>query len=119
MATTSSMIAELPASPDEPARAWAAAGSPCVSVYMPCLIDPQLVVPSALCEADYWQDHARLRDWAQHDPDALGVIRDVLDPVEAAQWDEADATAEDPGHFGVAADRWSREIREIVAKLVP
>jgi secernin len=33
--TTASLVADLPADPDEPLRAWAALGSPCASVYLP------------------------------------------------------------------------------------
>ena len=45
-ATTASMVAELPADPDAPIRAWVALGSPCASVYVP--VFPPLGVPAEL-----------------------------------------------------------------------
>ena len=48
-ATTASMVAELPADPDAPLRAWVALGSPCASVYVP--VFPPLGVPTELAPA--------------------------------------------------------------------
>lgn len=123
-ATAASLVAELPADPDEPQRAWAALGSPCVSVYLPLfpdVTDPSTgagTVPACLTDPGTWQrfDVLRRRVEAARDttnssmsndlssidpsPDDLGAgtlaaIRDVLGPLEDALWDEADELVAD------------------------
>ena len=100
-ATTSSMIASLPRSADEPLRAWVAPGNPCVTVFVPTFgtdgVAPELSDPAT------WHRFEALRDRVEaaraDDPegaavDALSQVRAVLAPVEAELWDEADALVE-------------------------
>jgi secernin len=96
-ATASSLVAELAGDRDRPLRAWVAPGSPCVSVFVP--VFPPDGVPAALGEPATWTRVRALRDRveAEHGADALGEIRAVLAPVEAALWDEADDVADDAG----------------------
>lgn len=101
--TTSSMIAELPANPDAPLRAWVAPGNPCVSVYVP--VFPPLAVPAALGDAAVWQKFAALRDRVEADTGALPEIREEFDPIEAELWSEADDVAMSP-------ERQSRFVEE-------
>jgi secernin len=105
-ATTASMVAELPADRAAPARAWACLGSPCASVYVPC-VPP--AVPHEMRDAAQWERFARLRDRVEADGGALAEVRAELAPVEADLWDEADTLAEtdDPSvHAGFAARAW-------------
>ncbi|HEY3722635.1 MAG TPA: hypothetical protein VGN59_04645 [Acidimicrobiia bacterium] len=88
-ATTASIVADLPADPDAPLRAWVALGSPCASVYIPAF--PPFGLPTELGRTGTWQRFARLRDRVEADPDALHAIRGRLAPVEAALWARADA----------------------------
>ncbi|MEX2393657.1 MAG: C69 family dipeptidase [Actinomycetota bacterium] len=78
--TTAAMVCELPEDPTVPVRAWAALGSPCVSVFVP--FDPAIGVPSVLGEESAWHRFATLRDRVEADPDALAEIRSVLRPLE-------------------------------------
>jgi secernin len=113
-ATTSSMIAWLPADPDGLVRGWVAPGNPCVSVFVPTF-GTDGVTPE-LAAAETWERFRRLRDRVEaartDDGDggaaALGRIRSVLAPVEAALWDEADELSElgDPG--GEQRRAWAR-----------
>jgi secernin len=109
-ATTSSMIASLPRSGDEPLRAWIAPGNPCVSVFVPTFgtdgAAPALADPATWHRFESLRDRveaARAADAADagagRDVEVLGEVRAVLAPVEAELWDEADAIAErDPRH---------------------
>jgi secernin len=92
--TNASMVAELPADSDSPARAWVALGSPCVSVYIP--VFPPACVPSELGEADSWARFARLRDRVEGVAEELIEIRGVLSSIEAELWAEADDHCDDP-----------------------
>ncbi|MFN8036611.1 MAG: hypothetical protein U0V73_11805 [Acidimicrobiia bacterium] len=94
-ATTASMIARLPANPDEVARGWFALGSPCASVYVPAFLPDQ--VPPDLADALLWARFAALRDRVEADGAALDAVRAVLGPLEAELWHEADSVADDPG----------------------
>jgi secernin len=87
-ATTASMVAELPANPDAPMRAWVALGSPCVSVYVP--VFPPLIAPPELGTAETWARFAALRDRVEADPAALAPTRAALAAVEAELWDATD-----------------------------
>jgi dipeptidase len=105
--TTSSMIAELPADPDTPARAWVALGTPCASVYVP--VFPPAAIPAELGDPDTWRRFAALRDRVERDPDALGEVRAVLGPIEADLWARADAAAiaADPAErLAVVGESW-------------
>jgi hypothetical protein len=104
--TTSSMIAELPADPEAPLRAWVAPGSPCVSVYVPVF---PLAVPAALGEPQTWERLAALRDRVERDPDALAEIRAVFGPLESELWAEADDVAERcDSHRAFVEGAWDR-----------
>jgi hypothetical protein len=46
-------------------------------------------VPRALSEPATWDRFDALRQRAERDPDALGTIRAVLDPLERQLWAEA------------------------------
>ncbi len=92
-ATTSSIVAELPADPDTPVRAWVALGSPCASVYVP-VFPPD--VPATLAQMSTWQRFARLRDRVEADADALATVHAELASVESALWAEADEVAAEP-----------------------
>jgi secernin len=103
--TTSSMIAELPASPDDPLRAWIALGTPCASVYVP--VFPPGAVPAALGQPSTWARFAALRDRVETDAAELPAIRAVLGPVETELWQRADADATDaPAHDACMLEAW-------------
>jgi secernin len=91
--TTSSMVAELPADPDDPIRAWFALGTPCTSIYVPAF-PPRHVAP-ALAEPATWHRFAALRDRVEADGAELAEVREVLGPLEADLWARADADARD------------------------
>jgi hypothetical protein len=80
--TTASMVVVVPAGHAPGIRVWAALGNPCVSVYAP--IGFGHAVPSLLGDEAMWWRFARLRDRVEADPGAIGRIRAVLAPVEAA-----------------------------------
>jgi secernin len=86
-ATTASMIVAAPRDPTAPIRLWALLGNPCVSVYVPMQVGEP--VPAPLGDATTWRRFARLRDAVDQDAAALGRIRAVLGPVEAASVDRA------------------------------
>jgi secernin len=94
--TTASMVCELPVDGEEVVRAWFALGSPCASVFVPAF--PPYVAPE-LAAPEEWLRFAALRDRVERDADALAAVREVLAPIEAELWDEADARAgdADPG----------------------
>ena len=103
-ATTSSMVAELPAGGGGGAdalaaggavRAWVALGSPCVSVYVPVFLPD--AVPAELASPTEWQRFAVLRQRVEDDPPSVEKVRAVLGPVEADLWNEADSVSDDAG----------------------
>lgn len=111
-ATAGSMIAELPADPEAPLRAWAAVGNPCVSVFVPLF--PTAAVPGMLADPATWAAVERLRSAVEHAADAdrdagidaLREVRAELGPLEAALWDEADeVAAKGPEAHRAFADR--------------
>jgi secernin len=87
-ATTASIVAELPADSGAPVRAWVALGSPCASVYVP--VFPPHAVPAALGLPATWHRFATLRKQVESGPDQLAVVREVLAPLEAELWENAD-----------------------------
>jgi secernin len=124
-ATTSSMIASLPRSTDEPMRAWVAPGNPCVAVFVPTFgtggVAPELADPATWHRFEALRDRveaARATD-STADPTAdptagegdgagaLAEVRAVLAPVEDALWDEADEMAERAPADQV---RWARTL---------
>lgn len=76
--TTASVVARIPADPDDPLVYWASLGSPCVSVFLPLFVDGQ--VPAVLSrggdqpsdESPWWQCKRLLglveQDWERHAP---------------------------------------------------
>jgi hypothetical protein len=112
--TTSSIVAELPADPDQPLRAWVAAGNPCVSVFVP-VFPPH--TPAALSEPATWRLFAALRDRAEADEPFLGEVRSVLAPVEAALWREAEDVAPHPEKHAAFAERAWVQVREALSRL--
>jgi secernin len=120
MTTTSSMVARLPADPEAPARAWVAAGSPCVSVYVPLFpdaTDTAGAFPGALADEALWQHNAQLRNRVERHPEAIGTIRAVLDPIEAELWEEADDLVGRPGRWAAAAAEWGRRVTDAAIRL--
>ena len=98
--TTASMIVELRR--DTAARAWAALGNPCVSVYVPFF--PPAIAPG-LADPAQWQRFAALRDRVEKEPGELANVRAVLAPVEAELWAaaaDADATGSDAARAAFA-----------------
>ncbi|MEX0682174.1 MAG: C69 family dipeptidase [Dehalococcoidia bacterium] len=89
--TTSSIIAELPADPETPMRAWVAPGNPCVSLFLP--VFPPYAVPTALADPATWRALTTLRDHVEADSSALPEIRAVFAPLESELWCEADEIA--------------------------
>jgi hypothetical protein len=92
--TTSAIVCELPADPDLPARAWVALGSACASVFVP--VFPPDLVTAELSDEKVWRRFAALRDRVEADGEALARVREVLAPLEAELWEEADGAASDP-----------------------
>lgn len=119
-ATTSSMIAALPAEAGMPVRAWAAPGSPCVSVYLPLLLSgEEAVVPAVLGDETVWHRLAGLRDRVEgpEGADAIAAVRSVLDPIEAELWEEAASIPGEPASWRPVAAAWSRRVAEAVESL--
>lgn len=125
MATTSSIVADLPRDPQAPVRCWVAPGSPCVSVYVPAF-PPQSACPGGaladvLGDERAWRDVATLRDLVVADTNgAAGVLTDVraaLDPLEAEIWAEADDIAPSPGQWSTSAVQWSGRVRAALSDL--
>ncbi len=115
--TTSSMIAELPADPGQPLRAWVAPGQPCVSVYVP--VFPPDAVPPALGDPAVWRSFAALRDRVEADGEALAEIRGVFGPLESKLWAEADEVAGDPAsRAAFVAEAWKR-VAKALGSLAP
>jgi secernin len=113
--TTSSMIAELPAGPDRPLRAWVAPGQPCVSVFVPVF---GTHAPSSLGDPEIWHAFAALRDRAEADARALADIRGVFGPLEAELWAEADAASARPQkREAFAEDAW-RRVAQALSRLI-
>jgi secernin len=113
--TTSSMVADLPADPGEPLRAWVAPCSPCVSVYVP--VFPPDAVPAALADPATWRAFAALRDRVEADSAALEPIRAAFAPLEAELWREADDVAPHPERRAAFVEGAWRRVSEAVASL--
>lgn len=111
--TTSSIIAELPADPSRPLRAWVASGQPCVSVFLP-VFPPH--IPAALSDPVTWHAFGALRDRVEANGDTLSDIRAAFAPVEAALWAEADAIASQPSRHAAFAEAAWRMVSEALAK---
>lgn len=112
--TTSSMVAELPADPAAPLRAWVASGSPCASIFAPAFPP---AVASALADVDTWQAFAALRDRIESDESALADVRAALGPLEADLWREADEIAEQPERYSAFISDASERVVTALASL--
>ena len=110
--TTASLIAVLPTevAAGAPLRAYVALGSPCVSIYVPAFVrtaaGPPPFVPRELSNETMWWAAEALRQRVEEDPDALGPIREILDPVEEELWFEAGQIAETPDRWPDVAGSW-------------
>jgi hypothetical protein len=121
--TTASMVADLPADPEQPQRVWAASGTPCSSVYLPVgVIGNEAVVPSVLGDVDAWRSFSALSRTVerpgQDGGDALAAIRASLAPVEATAWADADELWDSRAgadRWRQAAAGWDRLVRDAVA----
>jgi secernin len=115
-ATAASMICELTADVAAPLRAWVAAGSPCVSVYVP--VFPTSAVPPELADEATWARFLTLRDRVEQDGAELGRVRAVLAPVEADLWAEADeVVAAAPSRRQAFVDRAWRRVDDALISL--
>ncbi len=113
--TNSSMIADLPADPEAPLRAWVTPGSPCVGIYVP--VFPPDAVPAALADPVTWHAFAALRDRVEADSSALAPIRAAFAPLEAELWSEADDVAPHPDrHTAFVESAW-RRVSEALSSL--
>lgn len=105
--TASSMVAELPADPGAPLRAWVALCSPCASIYVP--VFPPDAVPAALGDPAVRARFAALLDHAWQGPEALAEVRAAFAPLEAELWAEADGVAGNPGKYAAFVESaWGR-----------
>ena len=110
--TTASLIAVLPheLAAGAPLRAYVALGSPCVSIYVPAFVrtaaGPPPFVPRELSNEALWWAADALRQRVEKDPDAIGPIREILDPVEEELWFEAGQIAETPDRWPDVAGSW-------------
>lgn len=110
--TTASMIAELPAGIEdgEPLQAYVAAGSPCVSLFVPAFprtaAGPPPFVPLELSGEDLWRAADAVRVMVEADPVALEGVRAVLAPVEEELWAEADEVRPHPRRWAVQGETW-------------
>ncbi|MBN2624563.1 MAG: hypothetical protein JXA83_14390, partial [Acidimicrobiales bacterium] len=133
--TTASMVAELPASPGAPLRVWASLGTPCSAVFLPvAVLDDRgrggsgvdAVVPGVLGDVDVWRAFAALSRRVEAPGDrgasALAAVREVLDPLESAAWDEAEglwASGAGGATWQAAANRWDHDVRAALTALTP
>src|SRR5690606_64209 len=111
--TTASMVADLPASGGEPLRVWATLGTACTAVFLPVGVlpaeagrEPRAVVPTVLGDPDAWRSFSalgrRVEAPGEAGAAALAAVRAVLDPIEAAAGEEADAL----WRGGAGPDAW-------------
>jgi secernin len=116
MSTTSSLVAELPDDPGEPATVWAALGSPCASVYLPFFVPPSsrreaAPVPAALGDEAIADRLAVLRHEVENGPaGTLARLRSGLDALEESLWEDASVTVGDPTAWESNAERASARL---------
>jgi hypothetical protein len=119
------MIAELPRdlADGAPLRVFVAAGSPCVSIYVPAFprtaAGPPPFVPLELSGEELWRAADALRQLVEADPDALPVVRNVLGPVEDELWAEADDVLEQPARWAEVGDAWGRRALDALRSCIP
>ena len=106
-ATTASMVADLPVDPEAQVRVWAALGSPCVSVFVPCIAPD--VAPSAMARPETWERFARVSRAAEVDPTMWVTINGRMRALEATLWEEAVALDDDSAAWGrFVDDAWAQ-----------
>ncbi len=123
--TTASMIAELSPHLAEgaPLRVYVAAGSPCVSIYVPAFprtaAGPPPFVPRELSGEELWHAADALRQLVETDPDALPAIRETLGPVEDELWAEADDVLQDPSRWAEVGESWGGRALHALRSCIP
>ena len=111
-ATAASLIAVLPTQLGDgaPARAYVALGSPCVSIFVPAfpptVAGPPPFVPRELSDEAMWRAAEALRLHVESDPEAIGVLREILGPIEDELWAEADDVVERPALWSEVGRTW-------------
>jgi secernin len=121
--TTASMVADLPADPDEPMRVWASLGTPCTGVFLPVgVVAEGAVLAPVLGEADAWRAFSDLGRAVERPGEEgrgrLESVRSVLEPVEAAAWAEADelwSSRAGGDGWRQATLRWDERVRAVLA----
>jgi hypothetical protein len=119
------MIAELPPDLAEgaPLRVYVAAGSPCVSIYVPAFprttTGPPPFVPLELSGEELWQAATALRRCIEADPEALPVIRETLTPVEDELWAEAEDVLEEPSRWAEVGGSWGGRTLHALRSCIP
>jgi secernin len=132
--TTASLVADLPAVPDEPVRLWASLGTPCTGAFVPVALVPagtgpdarvEAVVADVLGDPEAWAWCARLSRAAETPgsagAEALGEVRAALRTFEQFAWAEADDLWDadaDLARWRRAAAHWNGELRETLPALV-
>jgi len=123
--TAASMIGELvPGLADGAAlRVYVAAGSPCVSIYVPAFpraaAGPPPFVPVELSGQELWHAADALRQLVEADPHALPAIREALKPVEDELWAEADAVLEHPSRWAEVGASWGGRALHAMRSSIP
>jgi hypothetical protein len=123
--TAASMIAELPSAIADgaPVRLFVAAGSPCVSIYLPAfprtIAGPPPFVPVELSSEELWHAADALRRRVEDDPAALEGIREVLDPVEDELWADAADVLEQPARWASAGAAWGSRALHALRACIP
>jgi secernin len=122
--TTASCIAILPAAIDQgaPVRTYVALGSPCASIFIPAfprtVHGPPPFVPFALSSEPLWRAADAVRQRVDSDPQAVGAVRAVLDPVEDALWAEADVVCERPDRWAEIGREWGRRALDALTSCI-
>ena len=123
--TTASMIAELPSGIDDgaPIRVFVAAGSPCVSIYVPAfprtVAGPPPFVPVELTGEELWHATDALRRRVEVDPAALEGVREVLGPVEYELWADAADVLEQPARWAIVGATWGSRALHALRACIP
>jgi hypothetical protein len=123
--TAASFIAVLPAdlADGAPLRTYVALGGPCVSIYVPAF--PKTVagrtpfVPFEISTEAMWRAADAVRQRVDADPESIGAIRSVLDPVEAELWAEADEVVDRPHDWSRVATSWGGRALSALQSCVP
>jgi secernin len=122
--TTSSLIAVLPSDrmSGRPMQAYVALGSPCSSIYVPTFPSsvggPPGFVPRQLWNEATWRAADAVRARVEAEPDALGAVRGILDPIEDELWAEADEILEQPDRWAEVGGTWGPRVIDGLAACV-